>query len=115
MKGYFNKYGQPRSCFIIVLFSKQEGKCYYCKCDLTMKCEQFETPHVDHKIPKSSGGTNEISNLALTCASCNISKGKKSESEFIEFIQPVVDGKCERKDLGDYRNWFKLNSKYGNN
>lgn len=37
---------------------------------------------VEHIIPKSRGGTNQISNLTLACNSCNTYKGTKTASEF---------------------------------
>jgi len=37
---------------------------------------------VEHIIPKSRGGTNNISNLTLACNSCNTYKGTKTASEF---------------------------------
>lgn len=40
------------------------------------------TAHLDHKHPLSRGGTNDIGNLALTCAQCNLSKSVKTPSEW---------------------------------
>jgi len=37
---------------------------------------------VEHIIPKSRGGTNQISNLTLACNSCNTCKGTRTASEF---------------------------------
>ena len=34
--------------------------------------------HVDHKISKHDGGTDDISNLITSCEECNLGKGKKS-------------------------------------
>lgn len=35
------------------------------------------TYHVDHIVPLHRGGTNDCSNLTLSCASCNSRKGSK--------------------------------------
>ena len=63
------------------LFEQQEGFCFYCG-DLLYSSFDMEI-HVDHKTPISRGGTNDLSNLALTCGACNLSKGAKTEEEFL--------------------------------
>ena len=35
----------------------------------------FRSGTIDHKIPKSKGGTNKPENLVLACSSCNSKKG----------------------------------------
>lgn len=37
---------------------------------------------IEHIIPKSQGGTNQISNLTLACNTCNTNKGTKTAREF---------------------------------
>jgi len=37
--------------------------------------------HVDHVVPLSRGGSHRPSNLAIACASCNMSKGSKTPEE----------------------------------
>ena len=32
------------------------------------------TLHVDHKVPVSKGGTDELSNLQTLCSDCNLNK-----------------------------------------
>lgn len=49
--------------------------------------------HIDHIVPSSKGGTNEMSNLCKACHSCNVKKGAK-------FIRPLqgtlkADGSVE--------------------
>jgi 5-methylcytosine-specific restriction endonuclease McrA len=34
--------------------------------------------HVDHKVPKAKGGTNDPDNLWVLCKDCNLGKGTKS-------------------------------------
>lgn len=38
--------------------------------------------HMDHRHPWSLGGETTLENLTLACASCNLSKGNKTEEEF---------------------------------
>lgn len=56
---------------IIELHIKQRGCCANCKVKLGDKF------HRDHKIALSLGGTNDITNIELLCAPCNLSKHAK--------------------------------------
>lgn len=38
---------------------------------------------IDHKIPRSRGGTNQIENLCLCCKQCNKEKGSMLVTEFL--------------------------------
>jgi 5-methylcytosine-specific restriction endonuclease McrA len=60
------------------LFNRDGTKCFYCNVKLN-----FETATIDHLIPKSQGGSDNLDNLVLACHGCNINKGSKSLDEFI--------------------------------
>lgn len=62
-------------------FIKQEGKCYYCGDLLFSRFDKYY--HVEHKTPLCRGGTNNISNIVLSCAECNHRKHTKTEAEFL--------------------------------
>lgn len=51
--------------------------CYYCKKNLT---EGEKT--VDHKLPVSKGGTNEMNNLVICCQTCNSKKSNQTAEEY---------------------------------
>ena len=57
--------------------TKYNNKCAYCGKDCS--CEY----HIDHKLPLSRGGGNNIENLALSCPTCNLKKKNKTDIEFI--------------------------------
>ena len=59
------------------VFRLSGGLCFWCACRLP---EQGW--HLDHLIPYSKNGTDEISNLRATCEFCNLSRGTRSAEEF---------------------------------
>lgn len=50
----------------------REVVCAYCKTPLTL-----ETSTVDHRVPRTRGGSGERENLTIACQPCNLAKGKK--------------------------------------
>lgn len=57
---------------VAILLVGQHSLCAYCGVVLNGKY------HIDHVIPLSQGGGNGPDNIALACASCNLSKADKS-------------------------------------
>jgi HNH endonuclease len=55
------------------LYEQQGARCYYCQVPLNGRF------HVDHKQPRSKGGSEWPENLACTCATCNLRKGALTE------------------------------------
>lgn len=64
---------------IDALYLKQHGKCGYCHIRITPK-----NYHRDHAKPLSQRGTNDIGNIVLACAKCNLQKGAKDAIEFAQ-------------------------------
>lgn len=62
------------------LYEEQEGKCFYCGDALD------GAYHVDHVIPISRGGSNNLDNLQLLCQCCNLSKHDKTHDEYISWL-----------------------------
>jgi 5-methylcytosine-specific restriction endonuclease McrA len=61
-------------------YQRQGGKCYWCQ----RKIEWGEH-HEDHIIPLTrDGATNDISNIAIACPTCNRRKKNKLPHEFYE-------------------------------
>jgi 5-methylcytosine-specific restriction endonuclease McrA len=58
------------------LLEKWDRKCAY--------CDTGNVPlQIEHIIPKSRGGSDRVSNLALSCEKCNLKKNTKTASEFL--------------------------------
>lgn len=65
------------------------GRCEYCGIQMPTwydagapGADVRVAPSIDHRMPKSRGGTDDPENLAIACRSCNSSKGAKTEAEF---------------------------------
>ena len=56
-------------------------------------CGAIDNLTIDHKVPLSREGTNDMENLQLLCHSCNASKGTKTMDEWLAWkgSRPVGD------------------------
>lgn len=69
-----NNGGSHTLCERQELFALLGNVCFYCGAPET---------HIDHNIPLSRGGTDDISNILPSCRSCNSSKSGKTAMEFL--------------------------------
>jgi len=60
------------------LFLLQKKKCAICRGKVS-----YGDKHVDHILPLIAGGSNDRSNLQITCQRCNLRKGKKDPIDFM--------------------------------
>ncbi|MFH8119917.1 MAG: HNH endonuclease [Candidatus Aenigmatarchaeota archaeon] len=54
------------------VFKRDGYKCVECGAT-----KETTTLHVDHIIPKSEGGTDELDNLQTLCEKCNLAKSNR--------------------------------------
>jgi 5-methylcytosine-specific restriction endonuclease McrA len=74
--------GRHTAAAVADIFKMQRGRCaYFAKCG-----QKLVAYHIDHIVPLSKGGTNNPSNLQLTCPICNISKGAKDPIVYAQRI-----------------------------
>lgn len=64
-----------RAELVSYIASRDNGTCHHCG----VKVEKGE---IDHLFPWSRGGTDDPSNLVLSCRPCNRSKGSKTVEEW---------------------------------
>ena len=77
------KRGLPKySMHKLELFDRQQGKCNGCQ-------HQFPVRNltVDHIIPQSKGGSDQIENLQLLCGTCNSTKGDGTHAVLISRLK----------------------------
>jgi hypothetical protein len=53
--------------------------CYYCD-------SYAPNGHVDHRISRYNGGSNDYENLTWACVYCNCSKGSLNDDEFLQLL-----------------------------
>lgn len=61
-------------------YKAQPRICKYCKA---------EANNLDHIIPLSKGGGNNLDNLQLICGRCNRAKWDSTEEEFLEWLKTL--------------------------
>lgn len=71
-----NAHGSHTVDQILGLLEKQRNRCAACRKSLT------DGYHVDHIVPLARGGSNDIGNIQLLCAACNLSKGHSDPIEW---------------------------------
>ena len=67
-----------------LLFGQQEGRCGGCGSDFPYKL--FE---VDHVIPQSAGGQDNVENLQVLCAHCNRVKGDRPQEYLVARLREL--------------------------
>lgn len=68
------------------LYARQNGKCAYCG-----RHRNHKYMTVDHIIPLSKGGTNDIGNLQCVCKKCNSLKDDMMPEEFVRHVWTIFE------------------------
>lgn len=70
------------------LLHKYNFTCVYCGAKKKLT--------VDHIIPVSRNGTDDINNLQIACKNCNSRKGNKTHEEYLTYLQESSNGKTTK-------------------
>ena len=65
-----------------LFYGRLEAPCHYCGDLLT-----WSKATLDHKIPRSIGGTLAHRNIVLACEDCNFDKGNLTEFEYRQVLE----------------------------
>ena len=57
--------------------SRAQHRCEYCRMHESLQGAQF---HLEHAIPRSRGGSDDVANLAWACPSCNLRKSDRIDA-----------------------------------
>ena len=74
-----------------VIERQADRRCEYCRAPQRVRGYRF---HIEHITPRTLGGSDDASNLALVCASCNLAKGPRTQEtdpvseEVVDVIHP---------------------------
>ena len=68
------------------------GKCIHCNTRLVVADDgqSLGEATLEHIIPQTRGGTDDIENLAVACARCNRTKGKRHDHKRGTGLEEVV-------------------------
>jgi hypothetical protein len=64
---------------------KRDRKCVLC--GAAPEIDSEVRLHVDHIVPRSKGGSNEMSNLQVLCSECNLGKSNRDNTAFGELAE----------------------------
>lgn len=68
----------------LTIYRKTKGHCYLCG-----EFVDFDSFEVEHKIPLSKGGTNNLNNLFCSCHCCNTIKQDIYPKDFMKKISQI--------------------------
>lgn len=65
-----------RDAVVIALAERDGDRCWYCGCAFDERSGGGRSLTIDHVEPVAAGGSSDLGNLRLCCASCNRRKGQ---------------------------------------
>ncbi|NLO83054.1 MAG: HNH endonuclease [Clostridiales bacterium] len=72
---------KPKKSLKSYIYERDERKCRFCSKHL-----KYHQASLDHYLPKSQGGTNDVFNLILSCKNCNNTKKSSVPDDYEELM-----------------------------
>jgi 5-methylcytosine-specific restriction endonuclease McrA len=72
-----------------LIFLQANYRCRYCRRSISTEVpsDHPRKATIDHKMPLSRGGSNDVDNLVASCAACNHEKSDMCDGEYTWFKQ----------------------------
>ena len=80
------------------------GKCIHCKRKLSLMANGLSEGNatLEHIVPRTHGGTNDLTNLSIACARCNHQKGRRidvlsaNDERYLQVVERLTEEKKKR-------------------
>lgn len=83
------------------LLARDGNICHYCDCEMVSPPAGGKAPDramtLEHIVPQSYGGTDDITNLVLACAECNNARGNDLDFCWCDHCKRVMQKWTDRK------------------
>lgn len=94
------------------LYEKQNGKCFYCQCEVLLPISgQFYSEdernrwlEIEHMTPMARGGKDRPENIVGSCKQCNLKKGTMTADEFQSSQKRVNRQSSQKRDDKEPKN-----------
>ena len=85
-----------------LVVERANNRCEYCKMHQSLQGATF---HLEHVIPRSHGGSDDVENLAWSCPSCNLHKSDRVKIRPVGSNQQVDLFNPRRDNWSDHFEW----------
>ncbi|PZR12049.1 MAG: HNH endonuclease [Archangium gephyra] len=78
-----------------------EGRCIHCNRKLVVELDgrAAKSVTIEHIVPQTAGGSDDLANLALACARCNHKKGRQHDKKGLRDARAseLIDALLEKR------------------
>jgi 5-methylcytosine-specific restriction endonuclease McrA len=86
------------------VFERYNGYCQYCGQDLLLSRATYGGHHIDHVVARAKGGKDDLENLKLACATCNLGLSKQNDLTAFEDRKAYINDR-----INEYHEpWYQM-------